>query len=181
MIKKKFENKNDIFTLIVNDFSEEYLNDILMLEKKCFPPDWQYDNAIEYYLNILKNKNNINILLKKDNETVGYILAIPHNDMVDDLLKDDKFLEKKINFYYIETIQITPRARGIGGAEKLLKVVCGEAKKRGINNFSIHARTLNGFADKVKKIFDGNINLVRNIKRWKYGGNEVYEYIEWDF
>ena len=73
------------------------------------------------------------------------------------------------------------RARGIGGAEKLLKVVCGEAKKRGINNFSIHARTLNGFADKVKKIFDGNINLVRNIKRWKYGGNEVYEYIEWDF
>lgn len=178
-MENNFKNKTEISTLRVNDFRKEYLNDILMLEEKCFPSEWQYDNAAEYYADVLKNKDNINIFLKKNDKTIGYILAIPHSDMVDDLLKDDEFLERKDNFYYIETIQIIPQSRGIGGAEKLLKAVCEEAGRMGINNFSIHARALNGFADKVKNIFEGRVSLVRRIEKWRHGGNEPYEYIEY--
>jgi len=179
--KNKIGEANETSILKINIFKEEYLRDILMLEKECFPLEWQYNDGTEYYTDVLKNKNNISIFLKKDMETVGYILAIPHNDMVDDLLRDDEFLEKKDDFYYIETIQIMPRSRGIGGAEKLLKAVCENAEKMGINNFSIHARTLNGFANKIKEIFKENIILVRKIEKWKHGGDEAYEYIEYSF
>ncbi|MEF3691658.1 MAG: GNAT family N-acetyltransferase [Candidatus Moraniibacteriota bacterium] len=181
IIKGNFNNLEEINFAKANEFNEKYLSDILMLERECFPESWLYSDASEYYMNALKNKNNINIFLKKNNQTVGYILAIPHNDMVEDLLKDDGFLEKKDNFYYIETIQIITQSRGSGGAEKLLKSVCEEAVERGVNNFSIHARLLNGFADKLKKIFEGKVSIVRNIESWKYGGDEPYEYIEWSY
>jgi ribosomal protein S18 acetylase RimI-like enzyme len=178
-MKKKPKDLEKIDFVRVDDFDDGHLNNILMLEGKCFPKDWQYDNAPEYYTGVLKNKDNINIFLKKDNEVVGYILAIPHNNMVDDLLGDDEFLEKKDNFYYIETIQIIPQARGIGGSEKLLIAVCKEAGRRGISSFSIHARLSNGFADRLRKIFKGKISTKREMHSWKYGGGEAYEYIEW--
>lgn len=180
-MKERFNDLEKIDFLKADDFSERYLNDILMLERRCFPKDWQYDNASKYYGDILKNKDNINIFLKRGDETVGYVLAVPHNDMVEDLLRDDEFLEKKDNFYYIETIQIIPQARGVGGAEKLLKLVCEDAVRRGVYNFSIHARLTNGFADKIKKIFDDKTYSIRKIESWKYGGGEPYEYIEWSY
>ena len=31
----------------------------------------------------------------------------------------------------------------------------------------------------IKKYFDDQILLSRFIKRWKFGGNEPYEYINW--
>lgn len=174
------EQKRDISLFIANEFSEENLQNVLKMEKKCFSESWQFDDAEQYFKEMLENKENINIFLKQGAEVVGYILAKPHNDMVDDLVDDDKDLMKKDNFYYIETIEIIPEARGIGGASRLLLGICDEAGKRNVKNFSIHARTVNGFSEKLKKIFDKKITLVRKIENWKHADNEPYEYIEWE-
>ena len=46
---------------------------------------------------MLKNGNNINILLKDDNKGIGYLLAIPHNDaVVTELEHDDQLMQKDV-------------------------------------------------------------------------------------
>ena len=166
---------------IVREFSKNELKDILFLEKACFPKKWQYDDAKEYYGEMLKDKNNINIFLKNGDKIGGYLLAVPFKKVFNSLKKYDSGLkletidEKKI---YLETIQILSKFRGMGGAEKLIKKMCEEGKKRGMKKFSIHARKSNGLNKKVKKMFNEKISKSRNIKEWHYGGNEPYEYIE---
>lgn len=165
----------------VNEFSNDYLKAILDLEKGCFPPDWQYKDAEEYYKEILKDNGNINIFLKCNNKIGGYLLATPFKKAFGSLKKYDS--ELKLNpgsekMIYLETIQILPEFRGMNGAEKLIIKMCEEGKNRGMKKFSIHARKKNKLDKKVKKMFSGKIITSRNIKKWHYGGNEPYRYIE---
>lgn len=164
---------------LIGGFSEDVLDDILMLEKKCFPLEWQYDDANEYYKKILEDTENINIFLKEESETVGYVLARFHDKEISELLEFDPGLNSEKDVFYIETIQIIPEKKGKGGGRKLLLAVCEEAKKRGISKFSIHARKINGLNNMIKKLFDGKINKVREIEKWEPACGEPYEYIEW--
>ncbi len=158
------------------------LDNILILEEACFPPDWQYDNAKEYYADIIQDPQNINLFLYDENDKVtGYILARPHNLVVSELKNDDPFLTDSDNArYYIDTIQILPELQGKGGGKNLILAVCDEAKKRGVTQFSIHARTVNHLSDVIKSLFKDKVTLVRQIDSWKYASGEPYEYIEWD-
>jgi len=61
-----------------------------------------------------------------------------------------------------------------------MQAVCEEAGKIGIHKFAIHARTVNNFHEKIKKIFAGNIILTKEIQSWKPAGGEPYEYVEWE-
>jgi ribosomal protein S18 acetylase RimI-like enzyme len=167
-------------TEIVDHFSAEALGIILKLEKECFPADWQYENADGYYKKILEDPENINIFLKDGNEVVGYVLAKFHNIELEELKGYDSELKEREGFY-VETIQILPEFLGRGGVKKLLFAICGEAKKRGVEKFSIHVRTINGFHDKIKKIFEGKITAVRKIEHWGLAAGEPYEYIEWEY
>jgi ribosomal protein S18 acetylase RimI-like enzyme len=179
MINKKKQITQEIE--MVKEYTPDALHDILMLENKCFPKEWQYVDVADYYKNILKNKHNINIFLKEKNQVIGYVLGVPHNVIYDELKRFDPFLQKKNNYYYIETIQVLPKSQGRGGANKLIIKLCEEANKRGIKDFSIHARMSNKFNDKLKKIFKGRIIDSRKIDKWKFGGNEPYEYMEWKY
>jgi len=60
MDEKKLLGKAEI----VKEFSEDALKAVLLLEKECFPKEWQYEDAEEYYAEMLKNSENINIFLK---------------------------------------------------------------------------------------------------------------------
>jgi GNAT superfamily N-acetyltransferase len=174
------ERNSLIETKKLTGYSEKYLADILMLEKKCFPAEWQYEDAPEYYKKMLENPENINIFLKEDAETIGYLLARPHDSEIEELKKYDPGFKEKVETFYIETIQVLPKKKGLGGGKKLLLSACEEAGKLGIWKFSIHARTTNGLNAMVKKIFDGKITEVREIKNWQPGGGEPYEYLEWE-
>ncbi|MFA5961298.1 MAG: GNAT family N-acetyltransferase [Parcubacteria group bacterium] len=166
---------------IVNEFSEDSLAAILDLEKKCFPADWQYEDADDYYRKMLNDKENINIFLKQNAAIVGYALAKPLNNALSDLMKYDPEIQSIDNNLYIETIQVLDQFRGKGGAKKILLEICNEALKRGIVDFSIHARKSNGLNLKLRKIFDGMITKHRQIESWEPGGGEPYEYMEWSY
>jgi ribosomal protein S18 acetylase RimI-like enzyme len=128
---------------------------------------------------MLGDPKNIHIFLTKNNKSIGYVFGKPHNEMLEELQADDVDLKSKTDFFYLESIQILPEARGTGGARKLLETFCEEAKKKSFVKFSIHARTSNGFSQMVKKVFAGKMLKERRIERWKYGGDEPYEYLEW--
>jgi ribosomal protein S18 acetylase RimI-like enzyme len=166
---------------LIKKYSKKALEDILNLEKECFPLEWQYPDAEEYYKKILKDKENISIFLSEGDKRVGYILARAHNKIFKELYQYDPSLKKDDHRTYIETIQILPKHQGKGGATKLIIGICDESARRGINSFSIHARTKNHFHDKIKKIFNGRITETRKIKSWKPGGGELYEYLEWKY
>lgn len=169
-------------TTLLTTFDHHSLAEILRLEKLCFPETWQYDDAEKYYSDILHSPENISVFLTDNGDVVGYVLSRPHNLMVPELRGyDAAFGTSEIGRYYIETIQIAPEARGKGGAKQLLLAACLEAKNRGVSNFSIHARTVNGFSEKVKAVFDGGITLIRHLDSWKPADGEPYEYIEWSY
>ena len=48
-VGKKEEEKIIGNAEILEKFSEEALKDVLFLEKECFPREWQYEDAEEYY------------------------------------------------------------------------------------------------------------------------------------
>ena len=64
-------------TEALTEFSETALNDLLFLEKTCFPDSWQYSDAAEYYREKLMNPRNINIFSKYGNQTIGYMITVP--------------------------------------------------------------------------------------------------------
>jgi ribosomal protein S18 acetylase RimI-like enzyme len=165
---------------IATNGGECELADILKLEQACFPSDWLYPEAEEYYASMLAESENVNIFLRDGGETVGYLLARPFKSVVQELKESDPELtDKSEAFYYIETIQILPAYQGKGGARRLL-VETGEAVlKRGVNKFAIHARTTNGLNAIIKKVFAGSITLIRDIESWRWANGEPYEYIEW--
>lgn len=162
------------------EFKKELLEDILRIEKRCFPDDWQYSDAEEYYKEMLRDRKVINLFLVCDGKNVGYLLATPLDYGYNEIAEGDPLVENDKERYYLETIEIIPEYQGKGGSKKLLFKMCNEAKKRGVEKFSVHARIKNGLDKTIKNIFEGNITKVRKVKNWKYGGNEPYEYIEWN-
>lgn len=164
-----------------NFFSKDILNNVLDVEKKCFPKSWLYSQRKVYYHIALKRPENINVFLYAGRSIVGYALMVPHELVWMELSKDDKKMKLDFDRYYLDTLQILPSYRGLGGSSGMLLELCREANRRGVNKFSAHLRTKNDFSLQVKKLFLPNITKVRKIKSWKYGGGEAYEYVEWKF
>lgn len=165
---------------IARGFDEKYFKSILDLEKECFPVEMQYpaDEAGKYYQKMLEGAENINVFLKEGEKTVGYCLGQPLAVYFDELRKIDPEIELEDGVIYIDTIQVSPSSQGKGGAKKLLLAVCEEAKSRGFTKFAIHARKINGFDVKLKKIFAGKILKSRDIEKWQPAQGEPYEYME---
>lgn len=181
MDKKKQINGSNIEQTVevVDGFNKDALEGILRLEKECFPPGWQYEDADKYYSEMLIDKDNINILLKEGQKIVGYLLLKPHSSAFADLTESDTEMQDDPDRYYWDTIQVSPDHTGKGGAGKLMDKMVEELKKRGITKLAAHVRTSNRFNEKVKKYFEGSVTMVRKIESWRWGGEEPYEYIEW--
>lgn len=174
-------DKNEFELVVADGFKAEYLQDILMLEKECFSQSWQFSDADEYFTEMLENHDNVNVFLRSNNQTIGYVLVRPIIDMVSELGESDAEFISDSDSYYVETIQILPENQGSGGARKLLTKACRIVSGRGMNKFAIHARTTNSLHEKIKKIFEGSITLTRKIESWKWANGEPYEYIEWTY
>lgn len=162
---------------VIDNYNDEILRDILFINRNVFPNGWQYHDAAEYYKEMLKNKNNIHILLKDSGERVGYLHAIPHNEAVRELKKDDPAMKEEPNTYYIETVGILPAFREKKGFSKMIAAFITESKKRGIKKFSLHARVSNRFSEIIQMKF--GVAPIRRIQKWKYYNfEEPSDYIE---
>ncbi len=167
---------------VVEKFDKKILEAILDLEKKCFPPEWQHEDSYEYFRDALNDLRCINIVLLESDKIVGYLLAIePNDDLLDFINEYDKMAKYDPTRVYLDNIEVLPEARGQGGSKKMMQLMCEAANKRGFFSFAVHARIKNGLNEAIKKMFKDSIEKVRKIDKWKFGGNEPYEYIEWSY
>jgi ribosomal protein S18 acetylase RimI-like enzyme len=136
---------------------------------------WQYPDARDYYARMLADPANINIFLNSGGKRVGYVLAVPHDQAVTELLDDDPKLQNDPAKYYIETIGILPESRQKGGLRIMLARLVLECQSRSAAKLSMHARS--GFSAIVQKNF--RILVLRPVAKWRYTNfEESVDYIE---
>ncbi|NTW75489.1 MAG: hypothetical protein HGB34_01160 [Candidatus Moranbacteria bacterium] len=74
-----------------------------------------YEDADEYYAEMLKNPDNINIFLRDGDKRIGYLLAIPKHVAFDDeelRAADPSFRDNpEGGIYYVETAMLRPEYR----------------------------------------------------------------------
>ena len=166
-----------IGTKVVIHGDENIVKAIVSNNQGSFPSGWEYADAAKYYAELFEKKNSINIILKDNEKIIGHLLAIPHNDAVDELKTDDPAMRKDASGYYIETVAILPGHRGKKGLSAMLETLKDELKKRGINNISLHARVSNDFTKIIQKKM--KVTNIRRIDKWKYYNyEEPTDYIE---
>jgi hypothetical protein len=164
-------------TEVVHAFDESILKDIISVNRASFPSGWVYSDAVQYYRDMLHKTDSIHILLKHEGKSVGYLLAIPHNDAVLELKNDDPEMKDDPMKYYIETTSILPDYRGKKGFSKILERLIEECRKRKITKISLHARVATGLSEIIQRKF--KVTEVRRIERWPYYNfEEPTDYIE---
>ncbi len=162
---------------VVHGVNENLVDDIVRIDRDSFPAGWEQGDAKEYFSEILKNENNVRIILKNDGITVGYLLAVPHNVARKDLEEDDSLIHEDASRYYIESVAILPTYKGKGGFSEMFEMLIQELKKKGIIKISMHARVLNNFSNIIQK--KTKVTLRRKIEKWKYYNyEEPTDYIE---
>jgi GNAT superfamily N-acetyltransferase len=174
------ESKKDIMISGGEDKENiELLDGILEIEKRSFPVGWQYDDAREYFGSMLKTKNSINVFAFDLGKVVGYALLVPFEVSYGEIKEFDREIIQLDNTAYLETIGILPEYQGLGLSKKMLVDLNLKAKIAGYNKIAVHARISNGFNKIVRKNFSQNIFVSHLIEKWKYGGDEAYEFIVW--
>lgn len=158
---------------VINGFTENVLREVLFLHEECFP-DTKCHHT-EDLRNFLNNAENINILLKYNDKTIGCLLVQPQRDAVKDLKPHDPLIEDDVSRYYVDVMLILPEYRK-DGFLMLLDKMLEEGKKKDIYKFSMHARVSNGLSKTVQKLFD--ITEARRIENWHYMAGETYDYLE---
>ncbi len=174
-------DRRSLGVLAVEGYSESALKDILRLEAVCYPKEWRYPDEEEYYSEMLKSEDSIHLFLCDGDLPVGYLLGLPLSESYDELRKYDPELRDDPSCFYLETIGIDPSYSGRGGGSRLLEAfryeVSGQSGR--YERISAHARKKEGndLSGLIRKMYDPE--LVRHISRWRFGGNEPYDYIVW--
>ena len=86
---------------VIHDIDEKTITDTAFMEQHSYPQGWAYSDAQEYYAEMLKKPNNIPVILKDDGRNVGFLLAIPQDDAVEELESDDPLMERDSLTYYL--------------------------------------------------------------------------------
>lgn len=160
---------------VLKEASDAIVNQIISLGKVTYPVSSNGNNISDYY-DDLNNQDYINIVLKKRNKIVGYLLAVPQNDACSYLKDSDPSMIERTDMFYVDIIQIIPGASNAIGFIILLKKLFEEAASRGITKFSMHARSTNGLSRLILKI-SPNARSLRSFPDFE-GTGEEFEYIE---
>lgn len=108
---------------------------ILELES-LFPVKIQHSK--EKLTLLFENPANMHVILKKGEVAIGYLLATPHNDAVEELKGDDAEIDLDDCCYYLDQIAVIPEERE--GLKFLLLVdaLIEKLQQQGIRRISSH-------------------------------------------
>jgi hypothetical protein len=165
---------------VVHNVDDAIIRDTIAISRDSYPTGWACGNPEEYYNQMLTKEHNIHIMLSDNEEKVGFLFAIPHNEAVAELKDHDPLMEKDSDAYYIENVAILPANRKKRTFGKMLMALRKELRKRGIVRISLHARVLNGLSTNIQE--NMKIIEIRRINAWRfYAYEEPTDYIvaEW--
>jgi len=158
--------KNGDFTLELIGKNDENIVDNVLAMESLFPKRIQdsRERVVEY----LNDPGNINILLKKGREVIGYALAIPHNIARIELAKDDPAMGEDNERYYVDKIALIPEFRKGLVFTNLIKGIFVAAGKKGINKLSAHIIESNGLNKIIMRVYKKIITNFRSVKLLSY-------------
>lgn len=164
----------------VRGFDARSLDDILEMERECYPKEWQYEDAAKYYEALLRSESAIHIFLRDGDRTAGYLLGRPLSEVCEELKAYDPELQNDPSCFYLETIGIRPECEGRHGGATLLEAFREEVKRRaGYDRLSAHARKAPGSDLSVLIRKTHPDATARFIPKWFFGGDEPYDYVVW--
>lgn len=161
-------------TELITTFNEDVISKIASLEQ-LFPSKTRYDE--DTINKFLKNDGWIHMFLKRDENVIGYIFALPHNYVVDELRIDDPDMKMDQYRYYLDQVAMIPEERKGYAFLQLVYDLLDELDKRGISKISSHILATNGLNKLIVRIFGSMMTEVRNVNLPVYG-NDPFTYIE---
>lgn len=171
----KYNSK--LTTEIITSPNSDIVKNISKLEP-LFPEKIQEDK--DKIKSNLIDMSNISILLKSGTETVGYLLATPHNKAVHDLEFDDVAMKRDSQRYYLDKIVVLPEYRSNQAFLILVIRLLKEAGAKGIHRISSHILVGTGLNKTIKKMFKTYITEARMTILEMYD-NALFEYIEFSY
>ncbi|MGW8185180.1 MAG: GNAT family N-acetyltransferase [Candidatus Moraniibacteriota bacterium] len=159
------------------DFSEEIIQTVIELGMKS--GTWQESDR-DYYRDQFLNPENINIIChNEDGVIVGYILAKPHNEAVQDYLEEDPaMVESETKMFYVDIVIVDKAASGKSLGLKLIIEMIKESNRRGVSRFSMHCRVINGLSRIIQHKFKKGLDFVRRIECYVDCNDEPSDYME---
>jgi hypothetical protein len=159
------------------DFTPEIMGQVISLGMRS--GTWQ-DSDMDYYKDQFMNPKNINIVYQDENGLMmGYILARPHNEVVQDYLEADSAITKSgIEMFYVDHVNVDETVSGKSLGMNLIIELVKESNKRGVSRFSMHCRVINGLSKIIQRKFREGVDVVRRIEQYVDCNNEPFDYME---
>lgn len=159
------------------DFTPEVMREVIELGMKS--GTWKDDDR-DYYKEQFLNPKNINIVCRnEDGQIVGYILARPHNDVVQDYLELDYMMKASdVPMFYVDHVNINEIVFGRSLGLKLIDEMIHEAHRRGVEKFSMHCRVINGLSKIIQRKYGDGLKVKRRIECYADCNDEPFDYME---
>jgi ribosomal-protein-alanine N-acetyltransferase len=116
----------------IREMSLDDLDDVMEIEKKSFVSPW----TKRFFEEALISPISVNLVMKKDSETLGYIILYSVADEA-----------------HILNIAVHPSHRGKGCASSLIQYVLGYFERKGVHEFFLEVREGNMAAIRLYKRF----------------------------
>lgn len=156
--------------------TDTIIRDAIEISRSSYPPGWGCSDPTEYYNQKLRKEDCVLVILHEAQKSVGFLVAIPQNQAVEELKAEDPEMKEDRSGYYIENIAILPSYRGKNGLRKMFSALKDALKKKDVSRISLHARISNDLNRAVRKNF--TVIDARIIQNWKYYDHqEPTEYI----
>lgn len=151
--------------------------ELVALQQNAFPPQMQFREPERYYQESLRDRRNINLVLKAPDGTVaGFLLALPQSEACRELQQWDPDMREDPEGMYVDIIQTLPGRRQGSWFMGLVDGLCRETRRRGHQRLAMHVRTSNGLASLTRKILPAS-RCLRQIDNW-FATGESFDYIE---
>ena len=165
--------------------ASKLVSGILNIVESVFVPEMRkvyMDRS--FFLEQLMNQENINICcFNKDGELTGYLLAIPHNNKLEELSAYDPCFEynPENDTYYIEII-MSHSSRNHETKRSFILMIdefIREAYERGKHYATMHALQNEGLSHVIMKLYPVKILRTQTFPEL-YGSDEIYDFLTAD-
>jgi hypothetical protein len=160
---------------IVENISDDTLSGIFSIEKEVSDDEFSAIADDDLKSAIEKPRAITVVIRGADKNVLGFIIALPNNEVYEELHGDDTSFTNDSDSLYIYDLAIGDKERSLANFLNLIKTLAGEAKAKNFKRLSMHTRTSEGLSAILQKRY--HAKLIRTLDDWQ-GYGEPFDYLE---
>ncbi len=160
---------------VVKNISDSTLSGIFAIEKEVSTGAFSAleDNELKA---VIEKPNTITVIIRDTSKNVlGFIVALPNNDVYEELHDDDHDFQDDPESLYVYDVAIGDKERSLANFLNLVRTLTKEARAKNFKVLSMHTRTSEGLSTILQKRYDAK--LIRTLDNWQ-GYGEPFDYLE---